>query len=176
MVYQDLMCTAGLSARNMQHATEVVLKELTGIEVEQLPKTTFANYMLLEARMLAQIQVEDELTTADFIINEENTVHSDGTSKKGHSYLTYDIKKKNDGTVLVAGLRSVGGGDAQTQLNTLKEVVKDPGESIGDDNHFVKKVFSSIKNLMPDHCATQKKFNKIFTEFRCSVLPDIVSN
>ena len=94
MVYQDLMCTAGLSARNMQHATEVVLKELTGIEVEQLPKTTFANYMLLEARMLAQIQVEDELTTADFIINEENTVHSDGTSKKGHSYLTYDIKKK----------------------------------------------------------------------------------
>ena len=55
MVYQDLMCTAGLSARNVQHATEVVLKELAGIEVEQFPKTTFANYMLLEARMLAQI-------------------------------------------------------------------------------------------------------------------------
>ena len=166
MLYQDLMCTAGLSARNVQHAIEVVLKELAGIEVEQLPKTTFANYMLLEARMLAQIQVADELTSADFIINEENTLHSDGTSKKGHSYLTYDIKK-NDGTVLVAGLRSVGGGDAQTQLNTLKEVVKDLGESVGDDNHFVKKVFCSIKNLMSDRCATQKKFNKIFTEFKC---------
>ena len=115
--------------------------------------------MLLVARILAQIQVADELTSADFIINEENTLHSDGTSKKGHSYLTYDIKK-NDGTVLVAGLRSVGGGDAQTQLNTLKEVVKDLGESVGDDNHFVKKVFCSIKNLMSDRCATQKSLIK----------------
>ena len=124
--------------------------------------------------MSAQIQVADELRTADFII-EENTLHSDGTLKKGHSYLTYDIKI-NDGTVLVAGWRSVGGGDAQTQLNTLKEVVKDLGESVGDDNHFVKKVFSSIKNFMSDRCATPKKFHKIFTEFRCSVVPDIVSN
>ena len=113
--------------------------------------------------MSAQIQVADELRTADFII-EENTLHSDGTLKKGHSYLTYDIKI-NDGTVLVAGWRSVGGGDAQTQLNTLKEVVKDLGESVGDDNHFVKKVFSSIKNFMSDRCATPKKFHKIFTEF-----------
>ena len=48
-MYQDLMCTAGLSARNMQHAIEVVLKELAGIEFEQLPETTFAIYMLLKA-------------------------------------------------------------------------------------------------------------------------------
>ena len=82
MVYQDLMYTAGLSVRNVQHAIEVVLKELAGIEVEQLLKTTSVNYMLLEARILAQIQVADGLTTADFIINEENTLHSDGTSKK----------------------------------------------------------------------------------------------
>ena len=49
MVYQDLMCTAGLSARNVERATEVVLKELVGIEVDKLPKATFANYILLEA-------------------------------------------------------------------------------------------------------------------------------
>ena len=49
MVYQDLMCTAGLSARNVERAIEVVLKELVGIEVDKLPKATFANYILLEA-------------------------------------------------------------------------------------------------------------------------------
>ena len=38
MLYQDLMCTAGLSARNVQHAIEVVLKELAGIEVSSCPK------------------------------------------------------------------------------------------------------------------------------------------
>lgn len=49
-------------------------------------------------------------------------------------------------------------------------------ESVGDDNHFVRKVFSSIKNLTSDRCATQKKSNKIFTEFQFSLLLDIVSN
>lgn len=50
------MCTAGRSAHNVERAIEVVLKELVGIEVDKLPKATFANYMLLEARMVAQIK------------------------------------------------------------------------------------------------------------------------
>ena len=59
----------------------------------------------------------------------------------------------------------------------MKEVVYwNHGENVADDNHFVNKVFSSIKNLMSDLYVTQTKFNKIFTEFLCSVLPDIVSN
>ena len=61
MMYQDLICTAGLSPGSVQHAIEVLLKELAGIKVRQLPKTTFANQMLLEARMLDQTQVTDDL-------------------------------------------------------------------------------------------------------------------
>ena len=37
------------------------------------------------------MQVADELTRADFSINADSTLHSDGTSKKGHSYETYDM-------------------------------------------------------------------------------------
>ena len=62
--------------------------------------------------------------------------------------------------------------------NTFEEIVKDLGKSVADDNCFVKKVKSqltSVKNLMSDQCATQKKFIKIFTEFQCLVLPDIAS-
>ena len=49
------MSTAGLSARTVKHASEVVLKEVAGIEAQQSPQNNFTNYMLLEARMLAQI-------------------------------------------------------------------------------------------------------------------------
>ena len=88
--------------------------------------------------------------------------------------LICDIKK-NDGIVLVAGLISDGVDDAEIQLDIFKEIVNEKlGKSVGDDNHFVKNDFSLIKNLMSDRCATQTNFNKIFTEFRCSVLPDIV--
>ena len=48
-----------------------LFKDLVGREVEQLPKTTSALYMRLV-----------KLTTTDFIINEENTLHSDGTLKR----------------------------------------------------------------------------------------------
>lgn len=33
MMYQDLICTAGLSPGSVQHAIEVLLKELAGIKV-----------------------------------------------------------------------------------------------------------------------------------------------
>ena len=125
---------------------------------------------------MAQIHVADELTSADFGIVPNNTLHSDGTSKKGYGYQTYDIRMK-DGTALVAGLRSVGAGDSQTQLDTFKEVIGDLEKSLGENgNGFFKKGFYSIKNLMSDRCNAQKRFNELFTDFRSSVLPDIISN
>ena len=65
--------------------------------------------MLWEARYVAHIHVADELTNAV----ENSTLYSDGTSKKGYSYATFDYQKP-DGTIIVTGLRCVGGGDAQT--------------------------------------------------------------
>ena len=105
-VYQDLMCM-GLSSQNVEKVLEIVLRDLLEIEVPQLPGKTFSNLMMLEALYVAQIHVADELSS--IILNDpDNTLHSDGTSKKGHSYLTYDYTK-GDGTTLVTGLRCVGG-------------------------------------------------------------------
>ena len=155
-VYQDLLCM-GLSTRNVQKVIKIVLKDLLGIDAVKLPGSTFSNYMLLEARYVAQIHVADELcktfTEED---PQQNTLHSDGTSKKGHGYMTYDINKA-DGTTLVAGLRSIGGGDAQTQLITFQEVINDLSETSVlaiENSNFVSNVFYSIKNLMSDRCGT----------------------
>ena len=72
------------------------MKKLAGLEVSKLPGPTFAKYMLLEARTTSQLHVLCELAKGsqieeNEIFSEKNTLHSDGTSKKGHSYLTYDI-------------------------------------------------------------------------------------
>ena len=115
MVYEDLLCM-GLSTRNVEKVIRIVLEKLAGISVEKLPKPTFAKYMLIEARGLAQLHVAAELagTDLDFstsTIDENvdssiasevdscsqlvetsvcrnNTLHSDGTSKKGNSFIT----------------------------------------------------------------------------------------
>ena len=167
-VYQDRLCM-GLSTRNVEKVIEIGLRDLLGVKVTQLPKPTFANYILWEARYVAQIHVADELTNAV----ENSTPYSDGTSKKGYSYATFDYQKP-DGTIIVTGLRCVGGGDAQTQWDTFKEILSEISESSGNtDSSFISKTFFSIKNLMSDHCANQKK-SKSFLRIRSSVIPDVI--
>ena len=120
MVYEDLLCM-GVSTRNIEGVIRSVLKTV-GVNVGRLPKETFAKYMLFEARALAQLQVADELS--ENWDTENRTLHTDGTSKKGRSFITYDIVK-DDGKCLIAGLREVGGGDSSTQLKVLENVLAD---------------------------------------------------
>ena len=97
MVYEDLLCM-GLSSCNVEKVIRVVLKQLAGVEVDRPSKATFAKYMLIEARGLAQIHVASEL--AGMSDCAPNTLHSNGTSKQGYSYTTFDANK-SDGKHLV---------------------------------------------------------------------------
>ena len=68
--------------------------------------------------------------------------------------MTYDASKKS-GEVFVLGLQDVGSGDAQAQLDLLKEVVGDISDASSKSN-FSDTFFASIKNLMSDWCYAQK--------------------
>ena len=104
------------------------------------------------------------------------TLHSNGTSKFGRSYSTFGFKK-DDGTLLVVGMREVGGADAQSQLDLFEEVFDEVCESFGNEKeNLISKSLVSNKNLMSDRCATQKKFNNLFIEFRKNVLPHTIKN
>ena len=110
--------------------------------------------MFLEARCLVQIHVASVLSE-----NQSNlTLHSDGTSKHGRSYATYDIQAGED--VLVVGMREIGGADAQSQLDLFQELLDEVGENLGKGgNDFGKEVFLNIKNLMSDRCAVKNSIN-----------------
>ena len=168
-VYEDLTCF-GVSSRNVEKVVQIVLEKLAGITCDQLPKATFSKGMLYEARALAQYQVASELNCSDA----DFCLQSDGTSKKGHSYMTYDVSKKS-GEVFVMGLQEVGSGDAQAQLELLKEVVGDISDTLGKSN-FSDNFFASKKKLMSDRCNTQKNFNKLIINYRNTILPNIKSN
>ena len=169
-VHEDVL-SMGLSSRNIEKCVRFVLEKLAKVKVGRLPKVTFAKNMFLEARCLAQIHVASVLSE-----NQGNlTLHSDGTSKHGRSYTTYDIQAGED--VLVVGMREIGGADAQSQLDLFQELLDEVGENLGKGgNDFGKKVFLNIKNLMSDRCAVQKKFNNLFIKLRKEYLPDVVRN
>jgi hypothetical protein len=67
----------------------------------------------------------------------------------------------------------MAGGDADSQLELLKEVLGDVASTVEDENAD-KKVRKSITNLMSDRCIVQKKFNEILQTYRHSILPEVV--
>ena len=126
----------GVGVNNVQKVVRTVLENLGGLECGRLPKATFSRYMYLEARRLAQIQVAEEIL--DGWDSENRTLYSDGTSKYGYNYTTFDVTAK-DGKVLVAGLRDVSGGDAEAQFDLLKEVLGDIAQCASDENENADK-------------------------------------
>ena len=116
MIYENLLCM-GLSTPNIEKSVRLILEKCAKVEVGRSPKVTFVKDMFIEARALSQIQLASVLTE-----NTDNnlTLHSDGTSKHGHSYTTLDVRKGD--YVLVVGLREVGGAYTQSQLDLFKEV------------------------------------------------------
>ena len=175
-VYEDLLCM-GVSAENCEKVVREVLEEMAGVTVGRLLKETFARSMYLKARRMAQMQVNEELV--DKWDEESRTLLSDGTSKWHHKYLTYQIKK-DDGKCLVLGMREVAGGDAETQLNVLKEVMKEvvASESCSPDqanSSSNNKIIASIRNIMSDRCGVQKKFNDLMADYRKEIVPEVIA-
>ena len=94
-----------------------VLK-LAGVTCNRLPKRTAINDMLIEARALSQMQLAEVLTQED-----HHTLHSDGTTKFGHTYLGYQGSTVHNTCTL--GMHEVTSGSAQFMLEKVKEILDD---------------------------------------------------
>lgn len=82
------ICVMELSSRNVgimqiEPVVRSVLK-LCKVDCERFPKHTQINEMILESRSLAHVQLADILTSTEY-----NTLHTDGTSKFGHKYTSF---------------------------------------------------------------------------------------
>ena len=141
--YQDLISFAGVSANKVNKVVDIVLTQIAGIQVDRLPKSTFAKDMAIESRGVAQYQIASELSR-----NCANmTLHSDGTTKHGHSYTTFDVINEQ-GKLLVCGLWEVGAADAQSQLDLFSEILDNVCSCLENKDEIINKTFINIKNLM----------------------------
>ena len=86
--YQDLISYAGVSADKVDKIFDIVLRQISGIQVDLLPKSTFAKDMAIESWGVAQYYNASELSGGC----SNMTLHcDDGTTKHGHSYTTFDV-------------------------------------------------------------------------------------
>ena len=110
--------------------------------------------MYTESRRLSQLQVAESLLK-DYD-SSCRTLHTDGTSKFGKHYGTYDVVT-DQGQTLIAGIREVSSGDTETQLNVLLDILSEIEESLLDaEKNVSNKIISSIKNIMSYRHIVQK--------------------
>ena len=168
--YELLSLNVGV--RNVKPIINSVLRNIAHKEVDRLPGKTVLCNMMVECLSLAQAQLGEELShqTGNFY-----TLQTDGTTKHGQHFGTYDIATAD--TTYCLGLRHVFSGSAQNTLDTLKEILDDldvVGNELGRPAASAK-IIQKVKNTMSDRHAAEKLFCDVLSDYRAEILPSVVS-
>ncbi len=90
-----------VSIPKIEPVLQSVLK-LLNIDYDKLPKRTTINEILIESRSLSHTQLVETLTTTS-----NNTLHSDGTTKFGHKYQSYQVTTEKGSLTLRLQVRPI---------------------------------------------------------------------
>jgi hypothetical protein len=70
-----------VGVKNVEKIVQTVLEKMASIKVDRLPKKTFSETMLIEAKILAQLQATEAMLDGS-----NNTLHTDGTKRGGREF------------------------------------------------------------------------------------------
>ena len=142
---------------------------LAGAEISEVPSAAALSQMLVELRQISQLHVANALVDDEF-----TTGHSNGTSKHGVSYQSYQMT--TDEKVYSIGMAEVKSGTSQHVFDMFKQVLDDTDSVATEAGHVnvAKKIVAHMKNSMSDRCAVQKKYNCLVEEYRKEILPEVI--
>ena len=169
-VYELLSLNVGV--KKIGPIVRCVLNNIAHKSVKRLPSYGLTCQMILESLTVAQAQLGDALAETDSC----GTIQTDGTTKHGQHYATYDVKM---GSVTYSlGLRHVFSGSSCDTLETLKQILSDIDSvqsSLGQEAASGR-ILSKIKNTMSDRHSAEKLFNEMLQDYRGEILPEIIEN
>ena len=95
------LLTYNVSILKIEPVLRSVFK-LLNIECNKLPQRTAINEILIESRSIAHTQIAETLITSS-----NNTLHSDGTTKFGHKYQSYQVSTEEGSLTLGLQVRTL---------------------------------------------------------------------
>ena len=106
-----------MGIRQVKPVIRSVFKNIAGFEVEKLPQPGTLVRMYAEMKGLAYQQIEEGSKQDNL------TLHSDGTTKFGQHYGSFQIS--TGGSPYTLGLSEMLTGSAERTLDTLKQILDD---------------------------------------------------
>ena len=170
-IYELLSLNVGV--RNVAPIIRCVLRCLTHKSVSRLPSYGLTCQMILESLTVAQAQLGDELSQ----VSGYTTLQTDGTTKFGEHFSTYDIRTEEAATYTL-GIRHVFSGSAKNTLETFQEILSDIDsvqQALGGNARSAE-IVAKLKNTMSDRHAAEKLFNELLSEYRAEILPTVAKD
>ena len=151
-----------------------MLEKLAGSkDVERLPKKSLSGMMMVEARLLVQIQAADEMQNS-----ENNVLHWYGTKLKFEEKGSYQIVTSSGSCSLA--IEDMEGGDAVLFLDSFRNVLNEMAAFLvgtNDEKDWkVAEFLALIKNVMNDRHTVNHSFVAQLTKWRQDVLPAVIEN
>ena len=159
------LLSMNVGVKNVDPIIRTVLSNIAGITVDRLPKYTTIVEMLPEMKALAYKQIAEKLQ-----VSQQLTLHSDGTSKFGQHYGSFQVSTTQSSYSL--GLSEMLCGSAQCTLDTLKLILSEIDVVAGEGSGST--ILVNIKNTMSDRHIVEKSFNELLESYRSEVLPSMV--
>ncbi|CAG2222461.1 unnamed protein product [Mytilus edulis] len=169
-VYAVLLA-ANVGVKNVEHIVKTVLNKLGGVKIDRLPKKTFAEIMLVEAKALAQIQSVDAMINSDAC-----TLHTDGTKRKGREYGGLQVGTSSGQYSL--GILELSQGTAESFFNMIKTIFTNLGELTDKENKNKKaaEIIVTIKNMMTDRHIVNTSLKNLVEKWKSECLPLVIEN
>jgi len=161
------LLSLNVGIKNVDPIIRCVLKHIASFEIKELPQTTTLARMYAEMKGLACQQLSEELQKEDNL-----TLHSDGTSKFGKHYYSFQVST-SDSTYSL-GLAEMLSGSATQVLSTFQQILFDLELTVQSGSSDV--ILSKIKNTMSDRHIVEKNFNALLEGYRLEVLPSVIDN
>ena len=99
-----MISDGSVSGNKRGKVVNIVLTKIAGFLVHRLPNSTYAKDMGIEVKGIAQYHVASELSAESEFQN--MMLYSDGTTKFGCSYTSFEVPK-NDGQLLAVEMGEV---------------------------------------------------------------------
>lgn len=169
-VYSALL-SMNVGVSNVEKIVRLVLEKMAHVKVDRLPKKTFAEMMLVEAKLLSQIQVADAMLDSSF-----NTIHMDGTKRSGQEF--GGLQVGTDSGQYTVGVSELVTGDTESFLKLIKDQLRDISQLVDGENADKKtaEILNSVKNMMTDRHVVNSALKTKLEVWRKQCLPLIIEN
>ncbi|XP_065893139.1 uncharacterized protein [Dysidea avara] len=161
------LLSLNVGVKNVEPIIRCVLKHIASFEIKELPQKSTLIRMFAEMKGLSCQQLSEELQKEDNL-----TLHSDGTSKFGQHYYSFQVSTSHSTYSL--GLAEMLSGTATQVLSTFQQILSDV--EVVAESGSGNAILSKIKNTMSDRHIVEKKFNTLLEGYRLEILPSVIDN